>query len=243
MHLRPSHPARDHAARLTDPLPSGAMRAPLVLVAEAAAEPPVAVFLGDSWVEGTGADTAQVMFAQQVADTFGWQLVNGGQGGTGYLDEGPPEFPERGPIGERVAETVAAGPDIVIVAAGINDTGDGYASEEVTAAVTGALQALRDQLPGVPVVVVGPWWPNGFPTESAEMVDRVVTDVATALGLPFVSPMAEQWITGSNDGTVPGNREEFIGPDGAHPSQAGHDYLAQKLVAWLQTVPGLPLGV
>ncbi|MGY1774397.1 hypothetical protein ACI8AV_00920 [Geodermatophilus sp. SYSU D00804] len=52
--------------------------------------------------------------------------------------------------------------------------------------------------------------------------------------------MDEEWITGSNDGTILGNRVQYIGPDNAHPSQAGHDYLADRVEAWLDTVPDLP---
>jgi lysophospholipase L1-like esterase len=220
-----------------------AVLATLIVAREPATDPAgplTAVFFGDSWTEGTGADSPDRGWAPQVAQAEGWSIINTGQGGTGYVTDGPPESPERAPLPDRVADVVARDPEIVLVAAGINDAGRGYSNQQVTDAVEATLRPLTEQLPDARVLVIGPWWNNGEPTKSASTVNEIVQQVAADLGLPFVSPMAEKWITGSNDGTVLGNRVQYIGPDNAHPSQAGHDYLAGKVEAWLDTVPDLP---
>jgi lysophospholipase L1-like esterase len=159
---------------------------------------------------------------------------------TGYVTDGPVEFPERAPFPDRVPAVIAAEPDVVLVAGGINDTDRAYSEDRLRTAITGTLSGLQQGLPEAQIVVVGPWWPTGYPTESAEQVDDIVTEVAASLDLPVVSPIDQGWITGTADGVEPGNRAEFIGPDGAHPSQAGHDYLADRLYEWLRAAPGLP---
>lgn len=204
---------------------------------------PTVVFLGDSWGEGTGSDRKGGGLADQVAAAQGWRLVNASQGGTGYVTDGPAQYPDRAPLLDRVADVVGQAPDVVVVAAGINDANRNYPSEKIRAAVDATLTGLRTGLPKARVIVVGPFSPNADPTKSLGEVDRVVADVVTGMGLPFVSPLQDEWITGTSNGTVLGNRQRFIGPDGAHPTQAGHDYLAKKISEFLATVPGLPRGV
>ncbi len=206
--------------------------------------PPVAVFLGDEWTEGQGADSPTTAFAEQVARAHGWRLINAGQGGTGYVTDGPAASPGRSPLPERVADVVAQHPDVVIVAAGLDDAGQGYRGEQVTAAVRSTLEGLRQQLPDAFLAVIGPFWPNQEPIPSALEVDRAVSSVATELRLPFVSPISDKWITGTNDGTPLGNRARYIrtGDGGPTPTQEGHDYLATKINEWLDTLPDLPRG-
>lgn len=210
---------------------------------EEAERPRLLTFLGDSYGGGTGAAGPGRGLADQTAQQMGWRLNNLSQGGTGYVTKGPAGATDRGPFTDRIDQVIGSKPDVVIVAGGLNDMERDYSDDEVTKAVTTTLSGLQAGLPNVPIVVVGPWWGNSFPTTSAVAVDRDVQQVATSLGMPFVSPLQEQWITGSNDGTVPGNRSEYIGPDKTHPSQAGHDYLASRIVAFLRTLPNLPAAV
>lgn len=201
-----------------------------------AARPRVVAFLSDSYGEGTGSDGPGRGLADQTAQQMGCQLDNFSAGGTGYVTPGP-EGSGRGPFTDRVADIVAAHPDIVIVAGGLNDMERDYSDEDVHAAVDATLTGLQDGLPDAQIVVVGPWWGNSFPTRSAVAVDQIVGKVAADHGLPTVSPLQGEWITGSNDGKVAGNRAQYIGADLTHPSQAGHDYLAGKIVEWLRTLP------
>ncbi|MGY1631572.1 SGNH/GDSL hydrolase family protein [Geodermatophilus sp. SYSU D01186] len=205
---------------------------------------PIAVVMGDSWAEGSGAEYPGGGFAEQVAQAEGWRLINASQGGTGYVTDGPENYPKRAPLPERVPDVVAQQPDVVIVAAGLNDADRGYTTEQLTTAVQATLEPLRDQLPDALIFIVGPFWPNEEPIESALQVDAVVQDVTEELGLPFVSPIQERWITGSNEGTPLGNRAQYIGTGvaGTHPTQAGHDYLADRIEDALAAIPGVPRG-
>jgi lysophospholipase L1-like esterase len=227
-----------------DPETAAAASAAATPSTSAIGEPtqPIAVFLGDSYTEGTGAENANRSFAAQVALQESWQLINAGQGGTGYVTDGPPQYPARDPLPDRVADVVSQHPQVVIVAAGIDDAERGYSVAQLTAGVQATLQPLRDQLPEAFIAVIGPFWPNEAPTASVDQVDQVVQDVAKKVGLPFVSPIEDKWITGTNDGTPLGNRVQYIGPDGTHPTQAGHDYLASKIEDFLARQPNLPRG-
>lgn len=192
--------------------------------------PPTAVFLGDSYTEA-GQVVSNESFPVLVAQHFGWNGVNLGEGGTGYLAEGPVEFPDRAPFPDRVAAIVASDPDVVIVAGGINDqeliTDDGTAFR---AAVAATLDPLRAGLPNAEIYVVGPFWPNGYPVENITLANQIISEEAAARGLPFIDPVGGQWITGTNDGSEPGNRVDYIGPDGTHPTAAGHAWIAQRLI-------------
>ncbi|MGY1774390.1 SGNH/GDSL hydrolase family protein [Geodermatophilus sp. SYSU D00804] len=214
--------------------------APTTTPASEAPDRPRAVFLGDSWVEGAGSTYVGGGFAAQVAEAAGWQFINAGQGGTGYVTDGPPDYPDRSPLPSRVQDVIAQAPDVVIVAAGINDAGRGYGEELLSSAVAETLQSLQEGLPNAFMAVIGPFWPNEAPTQSVLDVDNVVREQCQEFDIPFVSPIAERWITGTNDGTVLGNRTRFISQDGANLTQEGHDYVAQKVLAFLQTQPGLP---
>jgi hypothetical protein len=58
--------------------------------------------------------------------------------------------------------------------------------------------------------------------------------------LSFIDNIAEQWITGTGNVPVPkgnGNADLYISADGTHPTQAGHDYVGQRLAADIQARP------
>jgi phospholipase/lecithinase/hemolysin len=46
---------------------------------------------------------------------------------------------------------------------------------------------------------------------------------ATGVGALFVDPLAERWFAGAD--------HRFIGPDGVHPTNAGHRHIADEVLA------------
>jgi hypothetical protein len=205
---------------------SAAAPAPVASTPTAEA-PPRALFLGDSYTE------PQSSLATVASSALGWQHINASEGGTGFLTDGPAEFPERQPLPGRVAAAVATAPDIVVVAAGLNDANPAYSETSITAAVTETLTGLREGLPEADIYVIGPFWPNGFPNDAVLQVRDVERDVAASLGLPFVDPIAEGWITGTKDGKAAGNAVQMISDDKTHPSVEGTQYLGEKVTAAL----------
>lgn len=191
-------------------------------------------FLGDSYTEASQVKQAE-SFVYLLGQQYGWATANDGSGGTGYVNPGP-QGSGRYSLPNRVKQVVGQDPAIVFVSAGINDAGRNYSDGQLTKAIDLTLDGLQDGLPKARIVVIGPWWPNGFPTADAKRIDGLTKVAADERGLDFIDPIADRWITGSNDGTVAGNRSRYIGPDGTHPNAAGQAYLADKIAAALTTI-------
>jgi lysophospholipase L1-like esterase len=72
--------------------------------------------------------------------------------------------------------------------------------------------------------VVGPFWVDGNPPKDVlDIRDRVRAEAAERSVL-FIDPIAEQWVTSENQGQI-------TGPDGTHPTQYGHQQIADRLAA------------
>jgi lysophospholipase L1-like esterase len=52
------------------------------------------------------------------------------------------------------------------------------------------------------------------------MIRDVLNAAARAAGAAFVDPIGDRWFV---------DRPDLIGPDGVHPNDAGHEYLADKI--------------
>ena len=77
------------------------------------------------------------------------------------------------------------------------------------------------------MLVIGPAWPTADPPRKVLRIRDTLAYVSSAVGAPFVDPIAERWFVGQ-----PG----LIGADGVHPTDAGHAYLADKIAPLMGTV-------
>ena len=182
-------------------------------------QPTVLVF-GDSWTYGSAATDPTLGYAYVLGRTLGWNTVVDGVRGSGYLKPGL----DGGSFGERIAQLdPSLHPDLVIVEGSINDRRlypTGY--REAVAAAWGDLAAAY---PHAQFVILGPA-PQVLPVEKAtSRIDADLARMAAARGWWYISPLAEEWITDANYGTVIDTSE--IGRD--HPTTEGHAYLAQRL--------------
>lgn len=75
--------------------------------------------------------------------------------------------------------------------------------------------------PSARLLVIGPPWPTADPPDAVLQVRDVVADQARGAGATFVDPIADNWFVG---------RPDLIGADGIHPTDAGHAYMADKIV-------------
>lgn len=188
--------------------------------------PPVLAILGDSYLEGTGAVSEDRSMAMQLNTALGTLVANRSAGGTGYVSDGP--F-NRLPYRQRIDELLAADADIYLIEGGLNDYATIYERGvsdlgDLRVAARKVFAGVRKGDPDAEVVVVGPFWPTGEPVDGILAIRDVIEAEADAAGVPFIDPLAEEWLT-------PQNTDRLIGPDGTHPNQAGHDYLADRLVA------------
>jgi lysophospholipase L1-like esterase len=74
--------------------------------------------------------------------------------------------------------------------------------------------------PSARFLVIGPPWPTADVPESVLQIRDVLNATARAAGAAFVDPIGDRWFV---------DRPDLIGPDGVHPNDAGHAYLASKI--------------
>lgn len=213
--------------------PTGSSKGPRVLVA------------GDSYGEGGSATPDRGFVGLLPLLIPSWRDVwNGSSGSTGYAEDGA-----RVSLVDRyTTDIVDLDPNIVIVAAGINDQTSYLADPApVLTAATTVWDGITAALPNVELIVVGPFFPRsgaGLPAEMAEM-DAALRGLAVERGLRYISPITGEWITGTGHVGAPasdGNADLYISSDGTHPSAAGHAYLAWRLAGHL-TLPQFDSGV
>lgn len=192
-------------------------------------ENPRVLIFGDSWTYGSAATTPELGYAYVVAEVAGWTTVVDGIRGSGYQKQGfdGPDF------GARMAELDAGiDPDLIIVQGSINDRRQD--PEGYRPAVTRAWDVLESVYPDVPVIVLGPA-PQVLPVEPATArIDEDLAALAAERGWPYVSPIADAWITDANYLDVIDTSD--AGAD--HPSTEGHRYLAERLAEAVALIAG-----
>ena len=83
-----------------------------------------------------------------------------------------------------------------------------------------AFVLARRFAPRARFLVIGPPWPTADVPGPMLMIRDVLNSVARAGGAAFVDPLGDRWFV---------DRPDLIGPDGVHPNDAGHEYLADKI--------------
>lgn len=111
-----------------------------------------------------------------------------------------------------------------------NDTN--VAAPELISAVRRTFSDARAAAPGAGLFVVGPPWVDANPSPGVLQARDIVRAEAQAAGAVFIDPIADGWFVG---------RPDLIGKDGVHPTDAGHQYIAEKLAPLLaQQVQAVP---
>ncbi|WP_395106697.1 SGNH/GDSL hydrolase family protein [Actinomadura sp. SCN-SB] len=214
----------DGSAARQRPSPAVAATQPVV-----ASSAPVVMFLGDSYTVGERGRRPEDTYAAATARLLGWQPVLGGRGGTGFV------------AGTRIRQSFGMlfegqlgwrpAPDLLIVSGGHNDWP--YPPRQVAAAADDVLDRARKRWPTTRIAFVGPLWGSGSPPRAALAIRDALRQVAQRHGVPFIDPIAERWITGDRRRNA-GNAVRYIRPDGIHPTDQGHRYIAARLAADLE---------
>ncbi|TYB46891.1 SGNH/GDSL hydrolase family protein [Actinomadura chibensis] len=197
--------------------------------AEPRRSPSVVMFLGDSYTVGDRGVGPETTYASATGRLLGWQVIVGGRGGTGFVARGGGPHSFLGHFENQLGWRPA--PDMLIVSGGHNDWR--YPAPQVAAAAHLLLERARQRWPGTHIVLVGPLWGTDAPPPGAVAVQGALKNLAGQLGIPFVDPIGERWITGDRL-TGTGNAAQFIKHDRTHPNEAGHRYLATRLAADLK---------
>jgi len=165
-------------------------------------EIPHAVFLGDSYVFGSGPDITADGVAVQMADRMGLALQASGSGGTGWNQTatGVHRFDQRianGDLGMAYHR-----PEVIFLHASVNDAYAGQVAATLQANALAGLRAARRQYPGVPIVVFGC---IAAPNRTAAQIATAEASVKAAV-VAFADPLCRfvsvdgdpggKWITG-----------------------------------------------
>jgi len=187
---------------------------------------PVAAFLGDSYTSGwNGAGLGSAGWPAIVSESLGMRETNRAVAGTGFVNPGWTGQP----ISSRVADVIRVHPGIVFVAAGHNDRR--FAASLSNRAADAVIARLHTSLPGAILVVIGPIWQDGRPPASLRALRDHLRVAATRVGAIFIDPLRDPWFGGA--------AHRMIGPDGVHPTDAGHRRIAGLVLAALQADPRL----
>lgn len=109
--------------------------------------------------------------------------------------------------------------DVLVVFFGSrNDQGvdPGLLSEKIH----DTFELARRVAPSARLLVVGPPWPTADPPDAVLQVNDILSRQASEEGATYVDAIAERWFVG---------RPDLIGPDGIHPNDEGHAYLADQI--------------
>lgn len=195
------------------------------------AQAPVVFMLGDSYTVGIKSVPPEQTYAGETARRLGWQVVIAGQSGTGFVVRGKARRDFAMMYDAELAWRPT--PDMVVISGGHNDKS--APPSAVAGAASQLLTRIRARWPQTHVVLVGPLWGGDPPPEALRTRDAL-RSVAGVLGLPFVDPLQERWITGHIARPKSGNAPIFILKDGTHPNPAGNRHIAERLMATLRVL-------
>lgn len=193
---------------------------------------PKIAFIGDSITNGTYLDYAGAHMGLSIAQHLG--LADRAEinaiGGTGWATVNTTVTPN-GPAwndAKRIADFIALGADIYVWWGSQNDAAAG--SSTVTAAVQAVLQQVSTAVPRAIHVGLGPIVVSGTPgTDLSTAVGAGFAAMGNANKFRYIDSTAENWLSGTGKvtgETTAGNKDFYLSSDGAHPDQAGLDYLS-----------------
>jgi lysophospholipase L1-like esterase len=193
---------------------------------------PVAI-IGDSYTRGSdmggNGDHGWPKLVTSELDRQGVPIkpVVGAVRGVGYVDRG-----RHGTVfDDQIPKAVAPDDWLVVLFGSRNDVG--FPLPDLTAAVERTLADVKAAAPNAKVLVIGPPWTNANPPQPFLWVRDILKSQAGAVGATFVDPIADGWFA---------DQPDLIGTDGVHPTDAGHQYMADKIAPLiaqqLQHAPG-----
>jgi lysophospholipase L1-like esterase len=139
-------------------------------------KPLVVAFLGDDWTAGTGASSHKHRFTTLVSHDLSVTERNFGADGTGYAKATSSD----GDYTSRVADVVAAHPDVVVVSGGRNDATNLLAT--VASRARSVFDELHSKLPDATLVAVAPMWGDSAKPPEVVAIGQAVKGAVTAAG-------------------------------------------------------------
>jgi len=176
--------------------------------------------IGDSYTNGT-AIGGQGPNAWPV---LAWKTLarRGMQVNADVAAEGRAGYGVRGDQGNLFVDLTprAVKPDdsVVVFYGSRND--QGVDPNALNGQVFSSLSLARNIAPTARLLVIGPPWPTADVPPAVLQIRDILSFQSMLAGATFIDPIAERWFV---------DRPDLIGPDGVHPTNAGHAYMADKI--------------
>ncbi len=147
----------------------------------------------------------------------------GAEGGAGYGTRG-----NRGSLFEDLtARTVKPDDELIVFFGSRND--QAVDPTQLSILTWGTLSLARRIAPSAKLLVIGPPWPTADPPMEILRIRDVLNYQAETAGAAFIDPIAAGWFV---------DQPQLIGPDGVHPTDAGHEYMAEKIAPLISAQMG-----
>lgn len=204
------------------------------------------IVAGDSYTQGHIVDASGVIgtagdgFARVMGDFLGpaVEVWCSGVNGTGWAAQA--STVDKPTLAQRLTDVTGWSPAMVMIPMGVNDVTLGFTAAQVQAAAIATLTALRAALPGVPVVVFGPWMRPGHAVATTQAMEAAIRAAVQArrtagdLRLAFVPTIGAQgapYQFGTGSVAAPtgnGNADLYMSRDLTHPVPAGMTHLGRR---------------
>jgi lysophospholipase L1-like esterase len=182
--------------------------------------------IGDSYTTGTDegglGPKSWTALTWQTFGKRGLQIAAdvAAEGRAGYAVPG-----DHGSIFQDLTARAAKSDDVLVVFFGSRND-EGADPGLLAGRARDAFDLARTLAPSARFLVIGPPWPTADVPDSVLQIRDVLNAEARAAGAAFVDPIGAHWFV---------DRPDLIGPDGVHPNDAGHRYLADKIAPLIRT--------
>jgi hypothetical protein len=136
------------------------------------------------------------------------------EGRAGYVVRG-----DHGSVFEDLTNRAVHPDDALVVFFGSRND-EGVDPMQMAGMAHDTFDLARRIAPSSKLLVIGPPWPTADPPFDVLYVRDTLSGQAHNAGATFIDPISEGWFVG---------RPDLIGPDGVHPNDAGHAYMAEKI--------------
>ncbi len=176
--------------------------------------------VGDSYTTGTDegglGSRAWTARAWQALSRQGVQVAPdvASEGRAGYAVVG-----DHGSVFEDLTARAVRPNDVLVVFFGSRND-QGVDPELLADEARSSFDLAHRIAPSARLLVIGPPWPTADPPGEVLQVDDVIAGQAAVADAAYVDPIAEHWFV---------DRPDLIGPDGVHPTDAGHEYMAEMI--------------
>lgn len=179
------------------------------------------LWFGDSYTQGTGANSARQTFAGVASDVLGLEFLTDGVGSMGWNSASPNDVLTRA---NKYLPTLNKQVTHIVTAYGYNDSGGDMTALANNYAIF--VTQARIYNPEIKIITLSPWTPlgtlSGLTTVKQTLQQACITNNTTFLDIENIVNVS--------------NKQIYTGVDNVHANTLGHLYLGQRIAMLLRSV-------